>query len=485
MNYLATLVIDTNPHIPEEPDMPRTSPCSLLAAACLAAGCTPFLSQSTPNQGEYAGLEYTVNPSANFKKRPVPSEQLAPEEKCAIPTGTVITLSAPVRDAGQNQVWMSIASGLPESCGFTDGYMYAKYIGLDFEPRSRPEKILTASTDTWFKRRNAQAADLEDNDKCLLKAGESFGIKGELRPASHMHFKASAVFGLKTCPFQEGFFYSEHFGLPYKAPGAKVTTTTATYLKAKPVPSADLDDSSRCTIPAGVDLKLAVPARDGGKNHAYLEIMGGADDCPFWKGYVYAPHVGLDFPVAPPPPPPSASGAVDLPVAYQAQPTSSWCQITSLAMALSYLGFSNTPHTILGHGFSYSQGQTPNGLASMAKALGAGGSYPTTTFTDEQIKAELRAGHPVVVFGCFTNSGHVVLVKGYNDKGYIVNDPWGAWNGCVFANPSAGCGNFPNDGCGSGYTGSANGAGLVYSYEAFARGAREPGGFYWATVVAK
>ena len=42
------------------------------------------------------------------------------------------------------------------------------------------------------------------------------------------------------------------------------------------------------------------------------------------------------------------------------------------------------------------------------------------------LKSELDRGHPVIIHGYFTRSGHVVVVLGYDDNGYYVNDPAGA-----------------------------------------------------------
>ena len=62
------------------------------------------------------------------------------------------------------------------------------------------------------------------------------------------------------------------------------------------------------------------------------------------------------------------------------------------------------------------------------------------------VKKWLDSGNPCIVHGWFTRSGHIVQIRGYNDKGWIVNDPYGQWYS-------------------SGYDTNASGAGLTYSYE--------------------
>ena len=44
------------------------------------------------------------------------------------------------------------------------------------------------------------------------------------------------------------------------------------------------------------------------------------------------------------------------------------------------------------------------------------------------LKSELHRGHPVIIHGCFTRSRHVVVVLGYDDNSYDVNNLAGAWS---------------------------------------------------------
>ena len=44
-----------------------------------------------------------------------------------------------------------------------------------------------------------------------------------------------------------------------------------------------------------------------------------------------------------------------------------------------------------------------------------------------RIKNELDTG-PWIVHGYFTNAGHVMVVLGYDEHGYWVNDPAGTWD---------------------------------------------------------
>jgi len=63
----------------------------------------------------------------------------------------------------------------------------------------------------------------------------------------------------------------------------------------------------------------------------------------------------------------------------------------------------------------------------------------------DQVKAWLDGGKPCIVHGWFTAFGHILVIIGYNEKGWIVHDPYGEWYA-------------------SGYDTSASGEGLTYSY---------------------
>jgi hypothetical protein len=99
-------------------------------------------------------------------------------------------------------------------------------------------------------------------------------------------------------------------------------------------------------------------------------------------------------------------------------------------MVLGYYGWRGNPDQITQRwGRAYAQ--SPARLAEVFNILAgeAGLSVrltPTTQGTIEGLQAGLSAG-PVIVHGMFTSSGHVLVVIGYDEQGYWVNDPAGSW----------------------------------------------------------
>jgi Peptidase_C39 like family len=176
---------------------------------------------------------------------------------------------------------------------------------------------------------------------------------------------------------------------------------------------------------------------------------------------------------------------VDLPIPFLTQLDNvnvpyGTCNVTSIAMALKFLG-------IKGNG----KGQLEDQLFSRVMKLGLSRHSPhdlaylvnldygslgiRDVFKDKATHAELKAhlakGFPAIVHGFFTDSGHIIVVRGYDDTAYggrgayIVNDPYGE---------------FYKDG----YDTSASGERLYYSYRMMKDLAGSDGDF-WVHFISK
>ena len=107
------------------------------------------------------------------------------------------------------------------------------------------------------------------------------------------------------------------------------------------------------------------------------------------------------------------------------------CQNTSIAMVLSFLGVNLTPDTI-NYEFGKDLAQTVPGLKRVFNTLAARHGVQSISSYNEgtlsQLKSALDQGKPAIVHGFFTHYGHVVVVTGYDENGYYVNDPAGTWS---------------------------------------------------------
>jgi hypothetical protein len=108
------------------------------------------------------------------------------------------------------------------------------------------------------------------------------------------------------------------------------------------------------------------------------------------------------------------------------------CQSASIAMCLAAVGFKNNGddlwyvHELKKHGDSTDQAAHVRTL----RDLNAPGRF-TTGCTIAKAKAEIDAGRPVAVALLHHGSphsptgGHWIVLKGYDDKGWVVDDPYG------------------------------------------------------------
>jgi len=107
------------------------------------------------------------------------------------------------------------------------------------------------------------------------------------------------------------------------------------------------------------------------------------------------------------------------------------CQNTSVAMLLSWAGWTGDPDGITAR-FGKSLAQSPSGLVTVFNTLAAEAGLEAriqanTSGSISGLKALLDSGKPVIVHGYFTSYGHVMVTTGYDSTGYYVNDPAGQW----------------------------------------------------------
>ena len=106
------------------------------------------------------------------------------------------------------------------------------------------------------------------------------------------------------------------------------------------------------------------------------------------------------------------------------------CQNTSIAMALSH--YEETIHPdIIYKTWGKDYAQSPSGLNAVYSSYSYNSKIKThTNASPEQLINALQNGYTVIVHGYFTNYGHVLVVRGFKDNKYYVNDPAGKWDEC-------------------------------------------------------
>lgn len=164
---------------------------------------------------------------------------------------------------------------------------------------------------------------------------------------------------------------------------------------------------------------------------------------------------------APSQPRPSGGGRHLLDVPYFSQldnrcnPMGS-CNVTCVAMGLAYLGMPYESGPQLEDQLYQAMEKLgwdrhdPNDLKALVESFPGYKDIFRTNGRFKDIQTAIDMGRPVIIHGYFTASGHIIVIRGYDDTGFIVNDPYGEY--------------FQ-----SGYDNSRTGKGLHYSYGLIAR----------------
>lgn len=137
--------------------------------------------------------------------------------------------------------------------------------------------------------------------------------------------------------------------------------------------------------------------------------------------------------------PPKVSSEVRLDIPYKSQldnlehPTGT-CNVTCLAMCMEFVKPAIKPadgtqledklyrYTINNRLSRHS----PYDLAKVVEAHGVRDRFDKDA-TIKKVQAWLSQGKPIVTHGYFTSFGHIIVLAGYDDKGFIVHDPNGEW----------------------------------------------------------
>jgi len=251
-------------------------------------------------------------------------------------------------------------------------------------------------------------------------------------------------------------------------------TLTKTVFKQRPLQSSDLPDQEKYAIAIGQELAIDTFTKE--RNHIRFTLsndpLSGFDT---W--YAFAEHVevlsnggSLNNQLYPKLKPRSIQ--LDIPYLSQLDnyenPTGS-CNVTSVAMCLKYFRVPKRTNAaqLEDELYRYALNNNlsrhdPRDLVKVVEAYGCKDLFRTNA-TIEDVKDWLADLNPVITHGFFTTFGHIVVLVGYDDKGFYVHDPYGEW--------------FP-----TGYRTDLPGAYLHYSYDLIKQVCL-PDGNFWVHFV--
>ena len=109
----------------------------------------------------------------------------------------------------------------------------------------------------------------------------------------------------------------------------------------------------------------------------------------------------------------------------------SGCGPTTLSMVVVYLTHNREASPIAVAKYSKEAGYSVDGSGSSWTLISEGCRHygvkaKAVALDESRMKAELDAGHPIVINvgpGDFTDTGHFMVITGYDDEGFSINDP--------------------------------------------------------------
>ena len=233
-----------------------------------------------------------------------------------------------------------------------------------------------------------------------------------------------------------------------------------TTFKQSTADSSKIPDKDKVSIDAGKAFEIHSWKPMGNKHIKVAFVKNFFGDPPRNTWYVYQPHIQLinskgQTATTPPPKITVPSLPARLPsskmlnVPYKSQldnalnPTGA-CNVTTFAMVMAY--FQIKGRTGVGqledelYRYMERNGLSrwePDDLATMGRAYGLKVDF-TTRGKLADIRKAIAEGRPCIIHGYFTSFGHIIVVRGYDQNGFYVNDPYGEWFASGYRNDLSG-----------------------------------------------
>lgn len=302
------------------------------------------------------------------------------------------------------------------------------------------------------------------------------GVLGPLTTAAYQRFQILAgiegeedALGPKTVAALQQYKTQN-----FSSAGVSLRTVTKTIFKTRPLQSFALTPDEQFSVEPGQSFAIA-NYEPGHRRHYRITLQKPLGDRFVW--YAFEEHIELLEGNKPMSRPQQQSTSMRLNVPYKSQ-NDNWynpsgaCNVTSIAMCLEYLGVPRYDNRFrqfedelyrwcLDRGYSRHH---PEDLARVVRDYHRTDNF-TYWGTIERCQDHLRSGNPCVIHGYFTSFGHIIVLVGFDEKGFIVHDPYGEW--------------FP-----SGYRTDLSGAYLHYSYDLIRRTCL-PDGKFWVHYISR
>lgn len=217
------------------------------------------------------------------------ASELAEAEKCVLPQGTRLVIRDRPLFVTDNHYWIKILEGSP--CGTMDsGYVFGPHAGIRLDRAS----LITHGA-SYLKLKVQDADRLQANEKCLLPKNTVLDVTSQpiLFSANHFRITVASLDGASCPGFREAYIYGPHVGLSHPT-GLGYRVQTATVFKARIAQGQALSPSEKCSLPLDSVIVVGKPIQHARENHAQVTILS-LHHCPFTSGYIYAPHLGVDF----------------------------------------------------------------------------------------------------------------------------------------------------------------------------------------------
>jgi len=226
----------------------------------------------------------------------------------------------------------------------------------------------------------------------------------------------------------------------------------STFLKKENLESTELPPHQLVAVESGRQWKFEALLEQQGQS-LHVRLAYGAGEWwiygPHWRQAGSTPSGAAPEAGALPMVPTPAGGEHDLAVPYLSQLDNTYnpygsCNVTSVAMCLYYLGMPRREGTQLEDELYLkmeSLGRSRHNPYDLKYLIETYPGYKDVfrengSFAD--IRSAIDAGHPVIVHGYFTSFGHIVVIRGYDDTGFLVNDPYGEWFSTGYDNSRSG-----------------------------------------------